>query len=134
VIRAQLEGHIHAEDFLPVASPADLDALLDRVDAAGPLQLTRLIIDGDPEKGFLTVGLNKDRGFLRHYKPGEPVTYSRNPDPYPLPDYDEVIYYIGTAEEFAPDDAEIPVAAVRAGAHEFLKSGGERPAGMEPEA
>ncbi|WP_326945886.1 Imm1 family immunity protein [Amycolatopsis sp. NBC_01307] len=134
MIKAQLEGHLHTEDLLTVADAADLDALLDRVAAAGPLQLARLIVDGDPEKGLLTVGINMDRGFLRHYRAGEAVTYSHNPSPYPLPDYDEVIYYLDRAEEFAPDDAEVPFADVRRGAHEFLRSGGARPAGLKPEA
>lgn len=130
MIEAWYQGH--TEIPVTVTIPGELDAVLDAVVAAGALQMAQLITDGDIDKPHLFVGLNGDRGTLRYAGAGLSVSYSKNTGtPFELPEWDEVIYYFGRADFEYPDDAEIPADEVRKAAHEFLRTGGARPIGVE---
>jgi hypothetical protein len=123
--------HNHTETPVAVTTAAELDAVLDEVAAAGPLQTALLITDGDVDKPDLYVGLNGDRGILRYSSHDAGVLYSRNTGvPFALPGWGEVIYYLDRADFEYPDDSEIPVDEVRQAAHDFLTSGGACPPGV----
>lgn len=130
MIRAYFDGH--TATGVEVKTPEQLDDVLAKVEAAGPWQAAHLIA-GDPPGNVLTIGLNEDRGVVR-FATSRTEVFSKNPDPYPLPEGDEVFYQVGTAEVFCPDDAEVPRDAVLKAAREFLESGGEQPSDLEPKA
>ncbi|MFE0020493.1 Imm1 family immunity protein [Amycolatopsis sp. NPDC059021] len=126
-LSAWYEGHTDAPVI--VATPAELDALLDDVAALDGPQLVQLLQDGDMAKPDLSVGFDGDRGVLRYAGKAEEF-YSKG-GTFPLPEYGEVMYYFATGEFEYPDDAEIPAADARKAAHEYLASGGERPTCVE---
>ncbi|GAA4527560.1 Imm1 family immunity protein [Amycolatopsis samaneae] len=131
MIQAWYEGH--TETPVTVTTGAELDAVLDDVVKAGAPQLVQFLTEGDVRKPHMDVGLNGERGTLRYAGEGLPsVSYSKNTGtPYPLPEGDEVIYYLDRADFYYPDDAEIPATDARAAAHEFLASAGARPTNVE---
>lgn len=130
MIEAWYRGHTDTSVTVSVAG--ELDGVLDAVVAAGALQMVQLITDGDIGKPHLFVGLNGDRGTLRYAGAGLPVSYSKNTGTrFELPEWGEVIYYFDRADFEYPDDAEIPADQVRKAAHEFLTTGGARPAGID---
>lgn len=125
-LEASYDNHI--ETPVVVTTAAELDAVLDEVAAAGPLQMVHLLTDGDIHTPDLYVGLNGDRGTLRYSSHDTGVLYSRNTGvPFALPAWGEVIYYVERADFEYPDDSEIPVGEVRQAAHDFLASGGACP-------
>jgi hypothetical protein len=130
VIRAYFDGH--TATGVEVKTPEELADVLAKVEAAGPGQAAHLIV-GDPPGNVLTVGLDGERGVVR-FATSRTEVFSKNADPYPLPEGDEVFYQVGTAEVFCPDDAEVPRDVVLKAAREFLGSGGEQPSGLEPQA
>lgn len=131
MIKASYTGH--TDTPVTVTTAAELDAVLDEVAAAGPLQIAHLIAGGDIRKPDLYVGLNNDRGTLRYWSDDAGVLYSQNTGtPFPLPEWGEIIYYIERADFEYPDDSEIPVDTVRAAAHDFLATNGAQlPAGIK---
>lgn len=130
MIRAYFDGH--TATGVEVKTPEELADVLAKVEAAGAWQAAHLIV-GDPPGNVLTIGLNDDRGAIR-FATSTTEVFSKNATPYPLPDGEEVLYQLGTAEVFYPDDAEVPRDLVLNAAQDFLKSGGARPPGLEPRA
>jgi hypothetical protein len=79
-----------ADGASAVTSPADLDRVLDAVaDMDGPT-LAELYTDGDPEKSWLEVGLNGDRGSLRYVGDDAPNGAHSKDGTFPLPAGGEV--------------------------------------------
>ncbi|WP_370948379.1 Imm1 family immunity protein [Amycolatopsis sp. cg5] len=127
-LAAWYDGHLDTP--VTVTNATELDIVLDAVTAANARQLVQLIPHGDTTKPDLTVGLHEDRGTLR-YASHDVECYSTG-GTFALPDgWDELLYYLGSAEFEYPDDAEIAAKDVREAAHEFLRTAGERPAGVE---
>lgn len=126
MIRAYFDGH--TATGVEVKTPEELTDVLAKVEAAGDGQAAHLIV-GPPPGNVLTVGLDGERGVIR-FATSRTEVFSKNADPYPLPDDEEVLYQVGTAEVFFPDDAEVPRDTVLATAREFLESGGAQPASL----
>jgi hypothetical protein len=126
VIRAYFDGH--TATGVEVKTPEELADVLAKVEAAGPWQAAHLIV-GDPPGNVLTVGLNGDRGVIR-FATSRTEVFSKNATPFPLAEDEEVLYQVGTAEVFFPDDAEVSRDKVYATAREFLESGGEQPSNL----
>ncbi len=121
---AYFDGHTHTG--IEVRTPEELAAVLERVEAAGAWQAVQLVVD-DPVETALTVGLHEDRGAVL-FATNTGQTFSKNHTPYVVPEGEEVLYQIGTAEVFYPDDAEIPRDAVMRAVNEYFDSNGQCPA------
>ncbi|GAA1303448.1 Imm1 family immunity protein [Saccharothrix xinjiangensis] len=119
-----------AEGPTIVHTPAELDAVSDTVAGwAGP-NTVQLLIAEDPGRAILDVGLDAEyaRGVLCYSGPDAPDgLMSKGSDTAEEP---PLYYFTGSDTEF-PVDAEIPLAEVRRAAHEYLGTGGARPAGIE---
>uniref|UniRef100_UPI003F49108D Imm1 family immunity protein n=1 Tax=Amycolatopsis sp. CA-096443 TaxID=3239919 RepID=UPI003F49108D len=110
-----------------VTTAADLDRVLDAVAAMDGPTLAELYTDGDPDKSWLEVGIDGDRGSLRYVGDDAPNGAHSKGGAFPLPPGGEVLYYYMNNPREYPDDAEIPAEVVRSAAREFLESGGLRP-------
>ena len=110
-----------------VTTPVGLDRVLDALAAMDGPTLAELYTDGDPDKSWLEVGLDGDRGSLRYVGDDAPNGAYSKGGTFPLPPGGEVLYYYMNNPREYPADAEIPAEAARKAAHEFLASGGARP-------
>lgn len=129
----ELEAWYDAKSAEPtsVKSPAELDAVLDALAATRRPDLAELTIEGDPGRALLNVGIDGARGRGVLYcsgagDPGADAFFSRGAAE---PGAETIYYYMGSDTEF-PADAELPVADIRKAAHEFLRTGGERPSAI----
>ncbi|MEV6901345.1 Imm1 family immunity protein [Amycolatopsis sp. NPDC051372] len=104
-----------------VSTAAALDQLLDRVlnetrdNRLG--QMIQVGIKGRTGYPVLEVGLGEAVGFIiYHDEPGGSTSGSGSPD-----EFVEYVYQGNLSE--VPADAEVPIATVRRGLHEFLTNG-----------
>jgi hypothetical protein len=121
-----------SDDPAVVTTAEELDAVLDAVAALDGPTLVQLFSGGDDAEVDLTVGLHGDRGVLRFASnDAEDAFYSRNStEPFPLPAWGVVRYYYMSNDADYPDDAELPAEMVRAAAHEFARTAGQRPSNL----
>jgi hypothetical protein len=113
-----------------IRTAAELDAMLDEVAAWDGPNIVQLLIDGDPGRAILDIGMDrqKDRGTLdysgeghRHGCFSRVTTKAEN----------HVVYYYMDSDTEYPVDAEIPLATARQAAHEYLATAGQRPTCLE---
>lgn len=118
------------EDPTIIRTAAELDAVLDTMATWQGPNTVQLLIDGDPMRAILDVGLYAAHACGALFYSGEVSPNgcaSHGPDTAdPLPIY----YYMGSDTEY-PASAEIPLADVRRAAHEYMSTGGERPTGIQ---
>jgi len=123
---------IKHDDATIVRTPAELDAVLDEVaNWEENYNIVELLIESDPGRAILDVGLDAEsgRGVLRYAGEGySHGCFSRGDS---KSDQDPLLYYYMGSDQECPLDAEIPLAAVRKAAHEYMTTGGNRPTGID---
>ncbi|WP_188316920.1 Imm1 family immunity protein [Solihabitans fulvus] len=118
-----------AEGPTIVRTAEELEVLLDQVaDLEGPT-IVELFVDGDLGRAVLDVGLHGAHGIL-YYAGGEhrDGTLSKAVDRV---DVAPVLYYYMNNDREFPADAEVSVALVRAAAHQYMETGGDRPTAVD---
>lgn len=118
-----------SDDPTIVRTSAELDELLDLVAVQDGSRIVELLVHDDPARAIFDVGMSGQRGTLYFssatYPEGHFSRGSGGSGAAPL-----TYYYMGSDTEF-PADAELPIDAVRRAAHEYMATGGERPASVD---
>ncbi|HWE88064.1 MAG TPA: Imm1 family immunity protein [Pseudonocardiaceae bacterium] len=114
------------DDPTIVHTAAELDAVLDEIAGWDGPNIVELLIDGDPGRAILDVGMDtkNNRGTL--YYSGEPHRRGCFSRGTAVSDTEILYYYMDSDTEY-PADAEIPLAIARQAAHEYMATGGRRP-------
>jgi len=128
-LKAWYDGE--ADDATIIHTAAELDAVLDEVAGWSGPNIVELLIESDPAQAILDVGIDTEFGRGTLYYAGEGYDDGCFPRSDSKSDEDPLLYYyMGSDREF-PRDAEIPLAAVREAAHEYMTTGGRRPTGID---
>jgi hypothetical protein len=111
-----------------VHTAIELDMFLDRLlhdtaEHAVP-SMIQATITGHPERGVIEVGIGPSRGFVNYLAADGGITLGDRSRTGPAT-YD----YMGSATE-VDASAEIPVALVRRGLHEYLERDGAKPVSL----
>ncbi|QUF06470.1 hypothetical protein KCV87_10665 [Actinosynnema pretiosum subsp. pretiosum] len=112
-----------------VSTPDDLDRVLDVLAGREGRLLLDLHLAGDPGGPSLEVGVNSagQLGSLNYTKGWEENWLSTSSPESPQPHEEHILYYYMMSDTEYPADCEIPLDVVRRAAHEFMRTGGERP-------
>lgn len=112
-----------------VRTPAELDAVLDAVAEWDGRIIVDLFVAGDPMRPNMNVGVHGRAGCgALYYADDESAWFSRGePGPDRTPAERLLYYYMNNSTEF-PGNCEIPLDTVRRAAHEYMATGGQRPA------
>ncbi len=112
-----------------LSTPGDLDRVLDVLTGREGRFLAALSIAGEPAGPSLEVGVNsaEQLGSLNYAKGWEENWFSTNSPGSPQPHEEHILYYYMMSDTEYPADCEIPLDVVRRAAHEFMRTGGERP-------
>ncbi|KFU80772.1 Immunity protein Imm1 [Amycolatopsis lurida] len=112
-----------------VTTPSELDQLIERIlretaDHVAP-PMIQVALAGVERSPVLEVGLGKEKGFIGYTSRTEGGWTVGDGDPDAVVEY----IYSGNVSE-VPASVEVPMADVRWGVHEFLRTG-ERPSMVE---
>lgn len=120
---------VDSDEATFVQTHEELDAVLEHAMSWGRPVIVQLLIADDLMRAVIDLGFDRtrDRGviyFAGDEAPdGVSTQGSESVDPSP-------IYYYMTSDTEFPATAEIPLAAVRKAAHEYMDTGGARPSGL----
>lgn len=117
----ELDGHTI------VSTPEELDRVLDVAVEWGWPAIVELFVVGKRVPEIFGVGVHGKAGVGMLYYGGGGGWHSLGDETKT----GTVLYYYMNADTETPLSAEIPLDAVRRAAHEFMGSGGERPASVD---
>ncbi|MEV0678848.1 Imm1 family immunity protein [Actinosynnema sp. NPDC050436] len=113
-----------------IHTAADLDRVLDTVAGWEGRVIVELFVADDPRRAIFDVGVygQGERGALYYAGRGE-KWFSRGTmaAPSTVSPAERLSYYYMTSDTEYPGDSEIPLDVVRRAAHEYMRTGGERP-------
>ncbi|HVK24414.1 MAG TPA: Imm1 family immunity protein [Actinokineospora sp.] len=111
---------------ITVASASELDELVDRIQAETAQHVAppmiQVAVTGTKRGPMLEVGIGVQKGFIGYTGPDEGGWTAGDGDPAAVADY----VYMGNHTQ-VPAQAEVPMAMVRRGLHDFLTTGGRCP-------
>lgn len=112
-----------------LSTPEDLDRVLDVLAGRDGRLLVELDLADELIAPRLTVGVNaRDRVGSLCYSANREAWFSTNAPESPQRPEDHVLYYYMMSDTEYPADCEIPLDVVRRAAHEYMRTGGQRPA------
>lgn len=114
-----------------VRTPAELDAVLDVVTRWEGRILVDVYVAENPARAVFNVGLHGQAGCgALYYSADSDAWFSLGTPGTDRRTAETILYYYMNSDTEYPASSEIPLDAVRRAAHEYMSTGGERPASL----